>query len=87
MSDQPPNLPAWPPPPNEPPPPLWKRVLGILLTIAGGLVVGGGMLVFLFAGCVSMFGGTGEPALSQSTFAMILGGAVVLVGIFMVWRR
>lgn len=87
MSDQPPKLPAWPQPPQGPPLPLWKRVLGILLTIAGGLVVGGGALLFLFAGCVSMVDTKSSSLLGQSIFVVILGGVVVWVGVVMLGRR
>jgi hypothetical protein len=87
VSDQPPKLPAWPPPPQGPPPPLWKRVLGILLTIAGGLVVGGGALLFLFAGCVSMVDTKSRPLMGQSAFIVIVGGIVVWAGVAVMRRR
>jgi hypothetical protein len=80
-------LPAWPPPSNQPPAPLWKRIVGILLTIVGGLVVGGGGLLFLFAGCVSMLDSKSNSLLGQSIFAIILGGVVVWVGVVMLGRR
>lgn len=57
------------------------------MTILGGLVVGGGVLVFLFAGCMSMLDSKSPPELGQSIFAIILGGVVMGAGAVLLWRR
>jgi hypothetical protein len=57
------------------------------MTIVGGLAVGGGILVFLVVGCVSMLSPGPHPALDQSVFAIVLGIVVVLVGTFVLIRR
>jgi hypothetical protein len=61
--------------------------VGILLTIVGALVVGGGGLLFLFAGCVSMLDSKSDSLLGQSVLTIVVGGIVVWVGVALLRRR